>query len=105
MKILALEKEVPGALPEQFQKHSKAEAARVWALYQQGKLREIYFNADTNEAVLILECDDLQEAEALLGSLPLVAAGLITFDVLPLVPYTGFNRLFGLDTALPEGAP
>lgn len=104
MKILALEKEVPGVLPEQFQKHSKAEAARIWTLYQQGKLREIYFNADTHEAVLILECDDRQEADALLETLPMVSAGLITFNVLPLAPYTGFTRLFGPDVDLTDGA-
>ena len=100
MKILALEREVPGALPEKFKIHSKAEAARVWALYREGKLREIYFNAETNEAVLILECEDRREAEALLETLPLVSAGLITFDLLPLVPYTGFARLFESETGL-----
>ena len=30
-----------------------------------------------------------------LDSLPLVQAGLIHFDVIPLVPYPGFMRLFG----------
>ena len=97
MKILAIEKEVPGMPPEQFQEHSKAEAKRVWELYKNGILREIYFTAETNEAVFILECANRREAEALLETLPLVSAGLITFDVLPLVPYTGFARLFNTE--------
>jgi hypothetical protein len=29
-----------------------------------------------------------------LGMLPLVQQGLITFEVIPLVPYPGFSRLF-----------
>ncbi len=95
MKILALEKEVPGVHPEAFQTHSKAEAARVWEIYKEGFLREIYFTAETHEAVLVLECTDRQVAEDLLATLPLVSAGLITFEVIPLVPYTGFGRLFG----------
>jgi muconolactone delta-isomerase len=72
----------------------QAEARRVWELTQQGKLRETYFRADRDEAVLILECDSLDEARAVLDSLPLVQAGLITFDCIPLKPYPGFARLF-----------
>jgi hypothetical protein len=34
MKFLALEKETPGATPEEFQAHAKAEALKVWELYQ-----------------------------------------------------------------------
>jgi hypothetical protein len=43
---------------------------------------------------LILECADTNEAQHLLESLPLVQAGLIRFDVIPLIPYPGFERLF-----------
>jgi muconolactone delta-isomerase len=94
MKILALEKELPGATTEGFQAHTKAEALQVWELYQAGVLREIYFRADRNEAVLALECTDVTEAQTVLESLPLVKAGLITFELIPLAPYPGFARLF-----------
>ena len=95
MKILALEKEIPDTTPEQFAPHLNAEAARVWELYQSGQLREMYFRGDREEAVLILECADKEEAESLLATLPLVKEGLIKFEVIPLVPYPGFERLFG----------
>ena len=94
MKILAMEIEVAGVRPEQFTPHLKPEARRVWELYQNGTIRELYFRADRSEAVLILECADLNEARQILASLPLVQAGLITFDVIPLIPYPGFARLF-----------
>jgi hypothetical protein len=94
MKILALEKEKPNATPKQFAPHLKAEAARVWELYKSGGLREIYLRGDRDEAVLILECADIEEAKGLLATLPLVKEGLITFEVIPLVPYPGFERLF-----------
>jgi len=94
MKILALEKEIPDTTPEQFAPHLKAEAARVWELYQSGHIREIYFRGDRSEAVLVLECVDADEAEDLLDSLPMVQAGLICFEVIPLIPYPGFERLF-----------
>ena len=97
MKILAFEKAVPNTSPEQFAPRLKAEAARVWELYKSGHIRELYFRGDRTEAVLILECDDVEEAKGLLDSLPLVQAGLIRFEVIPLVPYHGFERLFGKD--------
>ncbi|HSA99048.1 MAG TPA: muconolactone Delta-isomerase family protein [Anaerolineales bacterium] len=95
MKILAMEIETEGVQPEQYQPHLTAEARRVWELYQSGTIRELYFRGDRSEAVLILECADGNEARAVLASLPLVQAGLITFEVIPLIPYPGFARLFG----------
>ena len=94
MKILALEKEIDGITDEEFKPHLRAEAARVWELYQAGVLREIYFTQDTQCAVLVLECSNAAEARALLESLPLVRHGLIEFETHPLVPYPGFSRLF-----------
>jgi hypothetical protein len=67
----------------------------VWELYQSGVIRELYFRGDRSDAILILECADEGEAQQVLDSLPLVQAGLITFEVIPLVPYPGFGRLFG----------
>ena len=96
MKILALEKEISGVAPATFTPELlKKEAARVWELQQSGLLREIYFRQDRSDAVLLLECADAAEAERTLATLPLVSAGLIAFEVIPLKPYPGLGRLFG----------
>ncbi|MBZ0302862.1 MAG: superoxide dismutase [Anaerolineae bacterium] len=94
MKILAVEQEVSGIDPAQFRSYLKAEAARVWELTQADVIREVYFRRDRHDAVLVLECDDLAAAEAVLQTLPLVEHGLIRFEVIPLMPYSGFERLF-----------
>jgi hypothetical protein len=94
MKFLAIEKELPTAAAGQFAPLLKAEAQRVWELSQFGALREIYFGQDQHNAILILECNDLAQANTLLESLPLVQAGLIRFEVTVLIPYSGFERLF-----------
>lgn len=94
MKILALEHELPGVSDEQFQQLAKAEAQRAWELYQAGVMREIYFRADRSEAVLVLECTTTAEALAVLATLPFVREGLITFELIPLMAYPGFKRLF-----------
>jgi len=57
-------------------------------------IRELYFQVDEPAAVLVLECSDPAEAETALASLPMVAAGLIRFEMLPLRAYPGFARLF-----------
>ena len=97
MKILAMEKGIVDIKPEQLAPHLKAEAAQVWKLVQDGLIRETYFRTDRTEAVLMLECADLGEAQRVLQSLPLVKEGLICFEVIPLKPYTGFARLFEND--------
>jgi len=94
MKILALEHELPGVTAEQLQRYANDEARKVWDLHQAGIARELYFRADKNEAVLILECTSVIEAHEILATLPLVQAGSISFEVIPLKAYPGFARLF-----------
>jgi hypothetical protein len=84
MKILAIEQELPGISADAFTpQRLRAEAARVWELYQADVLREIYFRTDRHAAVLMLECADVNEAQHILATLPLVQAALITFELLP----------------------
>jgi muconolactone delta-isomerase len=95
MKFLAIEQNVPGAGSDQCRPYLRAEAERAWELYASGVLRELFFRADREAAVFMMECSNRAEAEGLLATLPLVREGLIRFDVIPLVPYPGFRRLFG----------
>lgn len=97
MRVLALERELPGMTAAQFAPHLRSEAARVWELVQADVIRDIYFRADQSTAVVLLECADLDAARAILSTLPLVQAGLIEFDLLPLIPYSGLARLFSED--------
>lgn len=92
MKIIALEKEsgTVGSISDQ--DLLKEEAAHVYKLYLSGYIREIYFN-EHQQAIIILECSDLDEANNILDSLPLVKNGCIKFTLNKLLPYTGFNRI------------
>jgi hypothetical protein len=94
MKILAFEVELPGVDPDDYARYGEAEARQVWGLIQEEKIREIYFRRDQNSAVIVLECRDLDEAIKILGTLPFVKNGLIRFDLVPLKPYPGLERLF-----------
>ncbi len=70
MKILALEREVAGVTEERSRPHLEEEARLVWELTQAGVIREIYFRVDRPAAVLMLECASLEEARAVLATLP-----------------------------------
>ena len=97
MKILALEYELPGSTPEQFSEHSIAEAQRVWELIQEETIREIYFRKEQDSAVILMECENQAEARRILNTLPMVASGLIDFELISLKPYPGLARLFDSD--------
>lgn len=94
MKILAIEHELHDATAEGFQQYAEDEARKVWELVQAGVVRESYFRADRSEAVLVLECQTTDEAREVLSTLPFVRNKLITFELIPLKAYTGFERLF-----------
>jgi muconolactone delta-isomerase len=95
MKIIAIEKEIPGVKDEQFTPEIlKKEAQHAWELYQSGSIRELYFRQGRQEAILILECKDVNDARRVLSSLPLMKAKLIDFELIPLAAYPGFSRLF-----------
>ena len=94
MKILAIEHELPGAPTESFRRFAKEEARQAWDLHQAGLIRELYFRSDRDEAVLVLECTSIEEAQSTLYELPFVREGLIDFELIPLKAYPGFERLF-----------
>ena len=94
MKFLALESELPGTPEEAFPSLLKEEARRVWELQQSGMIREVYFRSESHTAVLVLECPDIGAANQQIATLPLVQAGLISFDLIALIPYDGYARLF-----------
>jgi len=94
MKILALEHELPSAKAAEFRQHAREEARKAWDMHQAGTIRELYFRADRDQAVLVLECASILEAEQTLAKLPFVREGLIHFELIPLRAYPGFERLF-----------
>jgi hypothetical protein len=94
MRILALESASPASSPQAFAALAREEAAALWALVQSGVVRDTWFRSDRTDAVLLLECQDLEEARTHLATLPMVRAGLIDFELIGLRPYPGFARLF-----------
>jgi len=92
MKILALENEISGVEWGGMEDLLKDEAHSIYDLYLSGSLREIYFTENKN-AILVMETIDKKAAIALLNTSPLVKYGKIKFEVMELLPYTGYGRI------------
>lgn len=93
MKLLAIEKEVSGVDWNTVSKELLVkEALNIYKIYLTEQLREHYFN-ENKSAVLILECESKAHARNLLEKLPLVAEKLISFEIMELHPYTGYDRI------------
>ncbi|MCE1165104.1 MAG: superoxide dismutase [Bacteroidetes bacterium] len=93
MKFIAIEKVILGVSQENLNPFLEEESKKVWELYKNGHLREIYFT-ENRDAVLILECRNKDEALDILKELPLVKNNLIEFLLNELHPYAGYERLF-----------
>jgi hypothetical protein len=83
-----------GLTPVESVAGSKAEATSVWELYRDGVIREISFRTDRRDVVILLDAEDIAGARAALDSLPFVAAGAVTFELVGLQPYDGWALLF-----------
>lgn len=94
MKFLVKETELRSIPSDQKEQLLADEALHVWNLYQKGIIREIYFTAETHEAVIIFEGNQKDEIIKITNDFPLVKNGYIKFEITELNPYTGFKRLF-----------
>jgi hypothetical protein len=72
----------------------KPETEAVWKLYGADKVRSFHYLADMSGSVLMLEVENLAEAEAIAQQLPMVQAGALKVELLPLKPYTALEASF-----------
>jgi hypothetical protein len=98
MQCPVIMKVKPGTSREQLGPLMKPEAAKAWDMMASDALRSIHYIKGPVAAVLSFEAGDEKEVEARVSQLPLVEAGLVNVEVLPLAPFTGFAALF---SALP----
>jgi hypothetical protein len=82
----------------------QTEAAHVWALYEQGVLRDAWIRTDALGAVYVLETAPA-DAAGLLSAQPMVSHGLVEFEIVPVGPYTPLSLLLGTQTRPIAAAP
>jgi hypothetical protein len=94
MKLLCLDIPQPGASMDKYQPHMLAEVRGAWQLYKSGFVREIYFRQDRPGVIIIAECDSVETARQIMREFPLVKAGLIDWEMIPIGPMVSWEMLF-----------
>lgn len=69
----------------------ESEAERVRGLYAEGKVRNAWSRGDHAGGVLLLECEDAREVDALVASLPLARRDMLEVQIIPVRGYRGFG--------------
>ena len=95
MQILAISKLKEGVTPDRIGQHGADEVKHTVEAYLDGKIRSFWFQVNRPGVVFILECADESEARQLMDELPLVVAGLMDVDLIPLQPLQPLGTLIG----------
>jgi hypothetical protein len=92
-EIMAMTRLKPGVALPDVMKLVQEEVRVAVQLYLDGKIGQWYTRSDGKGAVLFLRCGTVDEARALLAALPLVKAGYIDVEYIPVGPFSGLRFL------------
>jgi hypothetical protein len=70
-----------------------SEVRETLKLYLDGKIQQWYSRADGRGVMFIMNVNTVDEAKAIMGSLPLAKSGLATLDYTPLAPLQPLRAL------------
>jgi hypothetical protein len=94
MKFLAMSRRCEGVSDAAVAAHAEAEALQAFRLMRANVFEQLWFSRDWKGAVLIVQAPSREAAESALATLPMVAHGVIAFDVYGLDNYDHYARLF-----------
>jgi hypothetical protein len=94
MKLLAILRPRDGIDAQSaVMEHAREELHALWDLYRSGFVREMYSPGGPG-AILVLEADSREEAAGRLADLPLLAADIMTLELIQLHPFGAMQMLF-----------
>lgn len=92
MKVIAVGTLKPLS-PEQQQQYMPTEVPDTLKLYLDGKIEQFWLRENMGGTIFVMNVDSVDEAKSLLGALPLTAADLLTFDLMPVGPLSPLGML------------
>lgn len=93
MKVFAIGTANGQFSPEESAKYMPAEVPATLQLYLDGKMEQFWFRSDRPGVVFLMEAESLDTVKDAIRSLPLAAAGLLTFEYLPVGPLLPLGML------------
>jgi muconolactone delta-isomerase len=92
MKVMAIGT-LAAMTPEQQQSFMPKEVPATLQLYLDGKMEQFWLREGSVGVIFMMNVETVAEADALLKGLPLGAANLLTFDLLPIGPLAPLGLL------------
>lgn len=85
MKVMAIASAKAPLTPEQRQEHLPHEVPATLKHYLDGKIEQFWFRENAGP-IFLMNVESVEAAHASLATLPLVAAGLMSYELMPLQP-------------------
>jgi hypothetical protein len=92
MKVFAIASILQGVSIEQIQQLLPKEVPATLKHYLEGKIEQFWFRENAGP-IFLMNAESVEQAKAELDTLPLVAAKLMTYDLMPVTTLTPFGLL------------
>jgi hypothetical protein len=92
MKIFAIASPTASLTPQAIESHMPAEVHDTVRMYLSGKVDQFWFQ-DKAGPIFLMDVPSLEDAKAALDKLPLVADGLMSYELRPVMPLMPLARL------------
>ena len=93
MKVFAIGAITKPPSPEDQAQIMPKEVPATLQLYLDSKIEQFWFRSDRPGVIFLMDVASVDEAEALVGKLPLTEGGFMTFDLIPAGPLAPLGRL------------
>lgn len=91
--VMAMLKVTPGVTRDAVMKVMPDEVRDTVQLYLDGRITQWYSRGDGNGVVFMISANSVEGAKTITDTLPLVKAGLASFDFIPLTPLNPLRAL------------
>lgn len=92
MKVFAIASAKPTLTPDQLQKHMPNEVPATLKHYLDGTVEQMWFREGAGP-IFLMNVDSVEQAKAKLDTLPLVANGLMSYELMPVGPLLPLGML------------
>ena len=92
MKVFAIASAKPTLTPDELQKHMPNEVPATLKHYLDGSVEQFWFREGAGP-IFLMNVESVEEAKATLDTLPLVVAGHMTYEFMPVGPLRPLGRL------------
>jgi hypothetical protein len=92
MKVMAVASAKSTLTPEQLKQHMPSEVPATLKLYLDGKIEQFWFREKAGP-IFLMNVESVEQAKSTLNALPLVAANLMTYELMPIGPLVPLGLL------------